>query len=327
MSPDGKRGLSTSGDILTLWGLPGGSLLRTFEPVPGKSLAGHIFSQHYEFRRTIACLAVDWQRQIAVTGDYQGMVRVWSMDTGKLRWAVQATADDPPLAYGITGVALSKDGRRVFSSGVERDLPAEVKVWDLERGEQLATIARIEDGEPGRGYHYILPLSVENRLLLAGGGDLTLWDLAQAKATWRMKGLAPRLLDATEDGRRLLEYTGKAVIVSQAKGEIERVLWKPSFRDSHQVVSIALAQPDRKLALTGGYLGDLVLWDVDTGKDLALWNTSPYREAVHSIAIAAEAKLVLTESDNDVLQLWDLATGKVLRTLTAGPKKRVRLGN
>src|SRR5437016_918124 len=35
ISPDGKRGLSCSGDTLTLWSLPAGKAVRTFEAVPG----------------------------------------------------------------------------------------------------------------------------------------------------------------------------------------------------------------------------------------------------------------------------------------------------
>src|SRR5262249_97548 len=63
LSPDGKRGLSAAGDVLTLWELPAGRVLRRLEPQPDNPLR---LGKGLEGGRMICSAAVRWEDQVAV---------------------------------------------------------------------------------------------------------------------------------------------------------------------------------------------------------------------------------------------------------------------
>jgi WD40 repeat protein len=337
ISPDGRRCLAPNAEMLMLRSLPSGELLREFEPT--------LASERTEFGDDIWCMAVDWKREIAVTGDGRGLLRVWNLATGKLARAIQASRVLASYGVGLESLALSDDGCLIYSSGRDSGKRAAVKVWELESGKLLRVVARSggnapdapyvdprvdgrlpkdyrPDLQPNTSYKHFLLLNGGKRALLSGDvGYLALWDLERDKAVWKLD--AGGLLDATPDGRRSVEIPlpGHKLVVRGINGNELRTI---QITAPHGPEALRVL-PDGRRAVTGGVEGDLMLWDLDEGKAIERWVSSAHRDRIIAIAVSGEANIVLTGSPDEVLQLWDLNTGKIVRDLTPPRSKRPRL--
>src|SRR5262245_26639926 len=108
LMPDGRHALSASGEVLKVWDLQSGAVVRTLKGYPAGSWP-------------IAVMP-DGRRTLFVTWDYLFKVRDL------------ASGADVHTLKGHTGrvraVAVTPDGRRAVSSSYDKTL----RVWDLERG-------------------------------------------------------------------------------------------------------------------------------------------------------------------------------------------------
>lgn len=73
-------------------------------------------------------------------------------------------------------------------------------------------------------------------------------------------------------------------------------------------VSAAFSPDGKRVAIGGGRWG-LVLWDVETGKEVR--RLSP-QGGVSKIAFSPNGKTLATASPRGAIRLWDTATGKLL---------------
>lgn len=78
---------------------------------------------------------------------------------------------------------------------------------------------------------------------------------------------------------------------------------------------VAFSPDGKTLASAGGTDYLVKLWDVATGREL---NTlAGHKDAVTSVAISPDGKIVASGSWDGTVRFWDAATGKALRTATA----------
>jgi WD40 repeat protein len=96
-----------------------------------------------------------------VTGDRNGVVRIWSVEDGR---------EEPPL-YGhvgrITGIGISPDGRTIVSGGATGD----VRFWDIRTGQELMGFQR--HSEPVT----VIEFSQNGKLLVtAGASQIAVWE-------------------------------------------------------------------------------------------------------------------------------------------------------
>lgn len=76
---------------------------------------------------------------------------------------------------------------------------------------------------------------------------------------------------------------------------------------SARIESIAFS-PDGRLAVSGGWDKSLVLWDVDTGREVRRF--SGHSDSVSSVAFSPDGGYVLSGSWDRTLRLWDVKTGR-----------------
>jgi WD40 repeat protein len=320
ISPDGTRGVTSYGDKLTLWSLPDGKAIRDFEPMPGKALTGGIYAREYEYDRTVEQVAVRWKEEICVGGDGKGILRVWDLGNGKLLRSIEANKYKRTHGHGISAIALSRDGHRIYSSGYENEDRGSIKVWDLQSGKQQATLAEAMGDPASYGYLQILLLDDGRRMLLRSTYDLWLWDAVKDQQLWTRKFFQPVMAAATEDGKTLLVYSPPRLFLARVNGEELGNLMSAdpgAVRLAHRPTVLTFVPPDGKRVLTGGMDGDLVLWDVATRKFLGTWQSHHY-EAIRVISLSADGTLALVGHDKGVISLSDVSARKQLRTMTVG---------
>jgi WD40 repeat protein/beta-lactamase regulating signal transducer with metallopeptidase domain len=139
--PDGKRILSGGRDrVVRVWDRESGKLLHSFDH------------------------AKEWvERMVVLPGGKQVLtcggnaMRLWDLDSGK---EVRTFAGHQ---FGVTSVALTKDGRTAFSSSYD----GSVRSWDIETGVELQRF------QGHRNYVWSVEISPDGKTIATAGGGVS----------------------------------------------------------------------------------------------------------------------------------------------------------
>src|SRR5262249_9419508 len=133
----------------------------------------------------------------------------------------------------VGSVAISPDGRQALSGSYDRTL----KLWDLETGELLQTLAGHEDGVAA------VSVAPDGRSALSGSSDQTLrlWDLRSGQQIRQFH----RMISSSD----LRGFQELAILLSH----------------SHWINAVAITS-DGRFALSGSHDRTLKLWDLQTGQ-------------------------------------------------------------
>jgi WD40 repeat protein len=285
VSPGGDR-IATTGpdDRVLIWDLATGRCV-------SRILAPHA---HRE------ALALSPDGKILYVADYAGV-------------AVYDVASEKPSGkrfgnklhvMGITGIALSKDGRMLVSGNTDPEQSA-LRIWDTTTGKELPAPSFIPSQNG-----FVLSLSEDGKRLAASdGGKIRVWELPSGKETVTLMAhpenvhylgfshrgalLAStgddktiRLWSAT-DGKRIHELKGQFGLVSSLTFSPDDALFATcgtedpielydtatgtSIRqidDSAAHCTTVRYSPDGNTLIGGGYTGTIGLWNARTGKRL-----------------------------------------------------------
>jgi WD40 repeat protein len=331
ISSDGKEGLSASGDTLVLWDLVRGKEKRVFEPLPGKPLVEDPETGVRDGRRRISGLAADWKGREAITGDWKGVLRFWDLDTGKLRRQVQAyhlRGDEQVIddRGSVLSVALSPDGKRLWTTGKEVTRGVRVDAWDRAGGNRQSA------GEPGSGDDFRILLLPDGKQALLKGYEegnhvLLLWDLAAKRERWRQQ--LPRhwvesVVALSPNGKHLITTGREMVLRATETGLAGQTLYKlPPVRHGvadSPVPTAAAISPDGRRLICGNEVGEVVVWDLERGKVERTLVGKGVGMTIRSLALSADGSRALTGGEGGVVKLWDLRLGKEVWTLRRTPR-------
>lgn len=140
-------------------------------------------------------------RRVAVGDDRQ--IRVWDRQDGLIALTMRRDLGS------ITGLDLSTDGRILAALALRDNAAADVVLWDLETGEELASPLRVHNSAVGGDGEGQVLLSADGGLLVSGGTDgVVLWDISDEALRDLACALARRELTTAEQERFL--GTGRA---------------------------------------------------------------------------------------------------------------------
>jgi len=247
---------------------------------------------------------------------------------------------------GVTGVAVSADGRQVISGSDDKTL----KVWDLESGNVIQTLSghtrevtgvavsadgrqavsgskdhtlKVWDLESGRelqtlsghtGWITGVAVSADGRQVISGSLDNTLkvWDLESGKELQTLSGHTGAVYAVTfsADGRQ------------SVSGSLDNTLkvWDLEIGKDLQTlsghtgtVSAVLVIANGRQIISGSWDKTLRVWDLESGQELQL--LSDHKGVVNSVAVSADGRRVVSGSSDRTLKVWDLESGQVTQTL------------
>ncbi|WP_327713220.1 hypothetical protein OG912_38515 (plasmid) [Streptomyces sp. NBC_00464] len=267
-----------------------------------RTLTGHT----YGVRAVAVALLGD--RPHAVTGGYEGSVRVWDLTTGTpVRTLTGHTG-------GVRAVAVALlDGRpHAVTGGYE----GSVRVWDLTTGTPVRTL-------PG---HTSGVSAVEVTLLdgrphaVTGGydGSVRVWDLTTGTLVRTLTGHADEVRAVAV---ALLGGHPHAVTGSYRSVRVWDLTTGTPVREltghTGEVTAVEVTLLDgRPHAVTGGYDGAVRVWDLTTGTPVRELTGHTYGVRAVEVALLDGRPHAVTGDRDGSVRVWDLTTGTPVRELT-----------
>jgi len=355
-SLDGKQLALSEGNMIKIWDLEGeGGLLRAFE--------GH----------SARCIAFSPDGNKLVTGSSDKTAKIWDLESdGKLMrfegksatfspdgkrlatarghtamiWDVETCAELKTLRghnFDVWGVAFSPDGKQLATGYVDKT----VKIWDLQNGDALTTLAGIPIGTAEyvevafssdgkflaahcRTMAKVLNLETGNLLLnleyrnhrvgemvfspdgkqLAGavGDTVKIWDLK----TGNLLNLGYPYNLYSEG----LAFSPDGKQLAGTMGKTIKI-WdletsKPLSDIEGPIGRYLAFSPDGKW-LAGAVGNTVKIWDLETNKSLVRLDN--HDEDIKNNCFSPDSKHLATSSSDGTAKIWDLEKGKVFLSL------------
>jgi WD40 repeat protein/class 3 adenylate cyclase len=297
-TPDGKRLVSSSsgGDVL-LWDLETGEIIQRLFGHAGQSL----FS---------VAISPDGETAISNGTGGVGNLRFWD-----IRQDVTARVFEEHMTDIVIDVAISPDGTKAISTAFfsPDESGNEAILWDTETFEVIhrlpgffADAEFLPDGKSAILGGNATGNDVENPQLL-----LVHWDLesgAELKRKESTEISEAFAIALSPDSSSLL--LGARDLMQQF--DIETFTEMTSFpaNEFEWLQSVAFI-PDGKTAIAGGDLGDLILYDLDTGEEIRRYNRGG---GTRGLDISADGERFVSSGANHTAILWDIASGEAIQT-------------
>ncbi|MFC7309509.1 protein kinase [Streptomyces monticola] len=252
--------------------------------------------------------------QVAVTGDREGVVRVWNVPDGRCLHAFREH-DGRVLSVDVTD-----DGRFAVSVGA-----GHVAVRDLTDGRLRWTFP--SDDPHGYVWVWSVRISAGGGFVVGAGADgrVLVWDC-------RADG-ARRELAGHSSGVSLVEVGDGGRFALSSGGDDTARLWDLYSGECRQVLELAEApvalalSGDASRAVTGDHDGSLRLWDLRSG--VCLRTLTGHVGEVKALSLSADARHLLSCGKDRSVRYWDLDAGRCLRTFRGHEDtvSAVRLGS
>ena len=209
----------------------------------------------------------------------------------------------------VTDLDFSADGRYLAAARQRRPAgaeavwsdPSSVAVWDLRHLDRPPHVMRTEAGTQG------IVLSPDGRTVYTSL-PLTAYDVATGRTVWATKHESWLVLDVSPDGKLLASEihddesssskSGPIRLTDARTGETQRIL----RGHEDQPFDIRFSSDGRRLASVST-AGELIVWNVSTGKPLVTEDTS---EGSFSVSFSPDGRRVYTGGDAGLLRTWDL---------------------
>jgi WD40 repeat protein/tRNA A-37 threonylcarbamoyl transferase component Bud32 len=239
----------------------------------------------------LLCATVSPDDRFLVTGDRNGAVKVWDLDTLQPITPLHGHTDE------VQRAVFSPDGRTLATCSKDRT----VRLWDVATWGERACL---------RGGHQMTVTSVafspDGKLLASAGRDkqIVLWELPGGRRVRSWEGHPDVIHDLVFKPNGLLVSVGTGGVVKS--WDVSRAAERGSCTCPGDLLCVALSADGNTLA-TAGYGGHLaVCADLDHGKTTSVL---PVPWAVRALAWSPFGSQLVAACDCGRFRVWDMAPG------------------
>jgi WD40 repeat protein len=282
-TPDGRRLVAgTSDGLLYFFDVP------TRHRVP-VTLAHSNEIESYRFSPDGKTLA---------TGSLDRVIKIWDVPSGKEIRTINGHSS------GVLCLDWSSDGKRLVSG----DRDGFVKVWDV-----FAKPILLQPAEKVLSYE-TTAFSQSGGLFAVGtsiASRVKVWNLSTGEEISDLGPQEGEILTAavSKDAERvaICDRTQQVRIYEARSGRVLITF----ARDDSSVFSLDFSQDDREL-VSGDTAGDVLVWDVSTGRQLASLNSG---NGYFRVAFSPDATRIASADQDGAVRLWDVASRRIISTL------------
>ena len=266
-------------------------------------------------------IALSPNNQMVASGDSTGRIILWDVSNPN-EPKIMRNIEQPA---GVGKVVFSPDSETLAGGGVD----GRIFLWNVDTGQLKGDPLSKHTGDVRS-----LAFSPNGHWLASGSINdawatmdeiVMLWDLSEpAPQRYQLVGLTNDVYDVvfSSDGRLVAaSSTNGAIMLWNA--ETQHPLNEPFYHSSNeQSASVALPEikialsPDQQTLASGGVDGEIILWDLDTGK--------PQREplpthagSINDLAFSQDGHTLVSANNDGAVILWaiDLQLGESLPRL------------
>ncbi|HWR72230.1 MAG TPA: caspase family protein [Nitrospirota bacterium] len=253
---------------------------------------------------------------LLAAGDMKsGEITLWDLANGVQKTRFRTKADTRlGIALPIP-LAVSHDNRFLYTGG------RMVIAWDLPAGNEMRTI--------GEKVSNALSLSSDGHTLLSfeeaeSSPKLVLYEVPSGRSIRAIpvRSVSFDSVKLSPDGRyALTEHSGSSFskaamdLWNTSTGKIARYFKADRGISPGRSVKYAAFSRDGKHVVAGGTNGSVIVWDVDTARQVMGVEGHTGIQGTMSVAFAPDGKHVLSGGGSDgLVKLWDIRTGRTVRT-------------
>jgi small GTP-binding protein len=248
--------------------------------------------------KPVLCVAFDPRGATLASGDGEGKVKFWEIDSGKL---LRSLDGHQGVVYSVT---FSPDGGILACGGDT----GTVQLWDVYNGRLLRTIY----GHQGP----VTSLAFDRQTLASGSGD------GRAKL-WNIHSGDLRI--ALTEGQGWIwsvAFGPEGQTLASAGNDGSVRIWERSnlnvpselARQTAPVFSVA-CDPQGSLLASGGGDGTVKLWELKSGKLLRA--LEGHTGSVTNVAFSCDGRLLASKSNDHTIRLWRCASWETIAVIPA----------
>jgi S1-C subfamily serine protease len=249
-------------------------------------------------------LALTPDGRLLLSCDRSGVVRVWELRTHKSRYVLKKHKG------AVLTLAVSADSRRLLTAGEDQFL----RLWDLKTGKLLHEVPG--EGEPIMAA--VFTAGGRRALISHPSGVVLDRDLEDDTiiSRWEPNLGTVDTLTISRDGKRVLATCRLPLILEAATGrEVRRF-----ERFGHPWR--AMLTPDGR-GLFGSFNSDLVLHDVETGRELGRAKDVHQHKGIDAMALSSDGRILATASRYErTIRFWNARdlhpVGQIALDMTPG---------
>jgi WD40 repeat protein/DNA-binding Xre family transcriptional regulator len=258
-------------------------------------LSKSVFAQSLS---SVVSVAFSPDGTLLATGDMEGQIRLWQVQTGKQLFAFKGHSG------WVRSIAWSPDGRTLASGSND----SVVRLWNVADGSCLKAL---------RGHTnwvWAVAWSPDGRTLASGSFDssVRLWDVAIGSEKQVLYGHTGgvRSLTWSPDGRTLASgsFDCSIRLWDVAEGRCLQAL----HGHTHWVWAVAWS-PDGRTLASGSVGSSVRLWDTATGSEKQVLHG--HTNEVRSVAWSPDSRTLASGSFDSSVRLWNVANGKCQQVL------------
>jgi WD40 repeat protein len=325
-SADGKFLAGATQHGVTLWDRMSGKRLRRYGPyiAEGNDKVAHVWTAEFggdgrsllvstddglfraleldsieELKQTklsevgFSCAGLSADRGLLATGDREGLLKVWRIDTGKVAHTLETGTMSDAVAFA--------PGNRLLATG---DSTGRIRLWDLTRN--------IESVLPGPrpSFHPIGVMADGKTLVAITDTTIQHHDLASSKLLRRFP------LHSRENATGLLSPDARVIAVLSDDESLSLIDVRTG-KELHTLkigeggaASLAFSPDGQTLALAAD--GSRVrFWSVETGKEKPSLGENKENIALRILAYSPDGRVLFTgHPQRGLLRRWELATAR-----------------